>query len=291
MGSKISLRKIWSVAYTEWLKWVCNPRMIIIPVLTVFIYSYAVLPLLERSEKMGAPLNILEPLIAVGNSGMLALVIPIVFLTLMSDFPRTDGVSVFMLSRTGRINWMLGQMLFGAMGAATFLGAIYVMCTAFLAGKAYIANGWSMVVKRYNILYPEDANSFASELLPENLYNHMTPFSAVVQTYLLLFFYLFTLITVMLFFRQRKHKAAGFLAVSGIIGFGVLFTAVKSPAMWGFPMANTIIWLHYTDILRKEIFPVSYSYIYFAVIIAMLFAANVLAARKINIDTIEETEA
>ena len=91
MAGKISLRKIWAVARTEWLKWVCNPRMIIIPVLTVFIYSYAITPLLERSEKMGEPLNLLEPLIAVGNSGMLTLIIPLVFLTLMSDFPKTDG--------------------------------------------------------------------------------------------------------------------------------------------------------------------------------------------------------
>lgn len=291
MGSKISLRKIWSVAYTEWLKWVCNARMIIIPVLTAFIYSYAIEPLLERAEKMGEPLNILEPLIAVGNSGMLALIIPIVFLTLMSDFPRTDGSTVFMLSRTGRTNWMLGQMLFGVMSVVTFLAAIYVICTAFLMGKAFLANGWSMVVKRYNVLYPEEAYSFASELLPENLYNQMTPFSAVIQTYLLLFLYLFMLILVMLIFRQRKLKAGGFLAVSGIIGFGVLFTAIRSSYMWIFPMANTIVWLHYTDIFRKEIFPVVYSYIYFAVIIVVLIIANVVVSRKMNIDTIEETEA
>lgn len=291
MGSKISLRKIWAVARTEWLKWLCNSRMIIIPVLTAFIYSYAIEPLLERAEKMGEPLNILEPLIAVGNSGMLTLIIPIIFLTLMSDFPRTDGSTMFMLSRTGRTNWMLGQMLFGMMSAVTFLAAIYMMCTAFLMGRAFLANGWSMVVKRYNVLYPEEAYSFASELVPENLYNQMTPYSAVIQTYLLLFLYLFTLILVMLIFRQRRLKAGGFLAVSGIIGFGVLFTSIKSSVMWVFPMANTIVWLHYTDIYRKEIYPVAYSYFYFAVIIAVLIAANVFASRKMNIDSTDETEA
>lgn len=291
MGSKISPIKIWTIAQTEWLKWVCNARMIIIPVLTAFIYSYAITPLLERAEKMGEPLNILEPLIAVGNSGMLVLIIPIVFLTLMSDFPRADGSTVFMISRTGRKNWMIGQMLFGVMSALTFLAAIYVMCTTFLTSKAFLANGWSMVVKRYNVLYPDEQFSFASELVPENLYNQMTPFSAVIQTYLLLFLYLFVLILVMLLFRQRKLKAGGFLAVSGIIGFGVLFTAIKSSYMWIFPMANTIVWLHYTDIFRKEIFPISCSYIYFAVIISVLVIANILASGKMNIDTFEDTEA
>lgn len=290
MAGKISLRKIWAVARTEWLKWVCNPRMIIIPVLTVFIYSYAIVPLLERSEKMGEPLNLLEPLIAVGNSGMLSLIIPIVFLTLMSDFPKTDGSSVFFLSRTGRLNWLMGQMLFGLMSAFTFLAAIYVICTAFLNNKAFLANGWSMVVKKYALLFPEDAYGFASELVPGNLYNQMTPFSAAVQTYTLMLLYLVTVLLVLLLFRQRKHKAAGFLAASGIIGFGVLFTSIKTAAMWAFPMANTIVWLHYTEIYRDAVVPTAYSYIYFGVIIALLAVANVAAARGLSVDSIEETE-
>lgn len=289
-GSKLSIRKIWSLGFSEWLKWIINPRMIIIPVLTVFIYSYAITPLLERSEKMGEPLNILEPLIAVGNSGMLALIIPVVFVTLMSDFPKTDGSTVFMISRTGRLNWTLGQILFGVMSALTFLASIYIMCTAFLTGKAFIANGWSMVVKRYNVLFPEEAFTFASELVPGNLYNQMTPFSAVIQTYFLLFLYLMIIILVLLLFHQIKHKAFGFLTVSVILGFGVLFTAIKSSAMWCFPMANAIVWLHFTDIFEKEILPVKYSYIYFAAIIGVLIIANILASRKLSIDTIEGGE-
>lgn len=290
MAGSISLRKIWAVARTEWLKWVCNPRMIIIPVLTVFIYSYAIVPLLERSEKMGEPLNLLEPLIAVGNSGMLTLIIPIVFLTLMSDFPKTDGSCVFFLSRTGRLNWLLGQILFGLMSAITFLGGIYIICTAFLMNKAFLADGWSMVVKRYSLIFPEDAYGFASELVPGNLYNQMTPFSAAIQTFVLLFCYLVTVLLVMLLFQQRKRKAWGFLAASGIIGFGVLFTSIQSAAMWAFPMANAIVWLHYTELYRDAIVPTAYSYIFFGVIIALLVIANIIAARGFAVDSIEETE-
>ncbi|MGN0385666.1 MAG: hypothetical protein ACI4EX_07270 [Lachnospiraceae bacterium] len=290
MAGNISLRKIWAVARTEWMKWVCNPRMIMIPVLTVFIYSYAVIPLLERCEKMGEPLNLLEPLIAVGNSGWLTLIIPIVFLTLMSDFPKTDGSAVFFLPRTGRINWMFGQILFGLMGAATFLGAIYIICTMFLMNKAFLANGWSMVVKKYNLLFPEEAHTFAAELIPGNLYNQMTPFSAVIQTYLLLFLYLITVLLVLLFFQQRKHRAAGFLVANAVIGFGVLFTTTKASAMWAFPMANAIVWLHYTELYRDAVVPAAYSYIYFGVIITLLIMVNTLAAGRLNVDSIEETE-
>lgn len=289
--NKISIRKIWAIARTEWIKWVCDPRMIIIPVLTVFIYSYAISPLLERAEKMGEPLNMLEPLIAVGNSGILALIIPVVFITLMSDFPRTDGSTIFMLSRTGRANWTLGQMLFAAMSAVTFLASVYVICTAFLINKAFIANGWSMVVKKYDYLYPDEAGDFASRLVPGNLHNQMTPFESVTQTYFFLFMYLLIIMLVMLFFRQIKHKGLGFLTAGGIIGFGVLFTSTYSKIMWIFPMANAIVWLHYTDIFRKEKVPMSYSYIYYGICIVVLITANIIVSKKLNVDTIEETEA
>lgn len=290
MAGKISLRKIWGVARTEWLKWVCNPRMIIIPVLTVFIYSYAITPLLERSEKMDEPLNLLEPLIAVGNSGMLTLIIPLVFLTLMSDFPKTDGSSLFFMSRTGRYNWLLGQILFGLMSALTFLAAIYVICTAFLMNRAFLADGWSMVVKRYDLLFPAEAGGFASELVPPNLYNQMTPFSAAIQTFVLLFCYLVTVLLIMLLFGQKNRRAVGFLAASGVIGFGVLFTSIKTAAMWAFPMANAIVWLHFTELYRDAVMPTEYSYIYFGVIIALLIAANLWGAGGINAATMEETE-
>ena len=289
--NKISIGKIWAVARTEWLKWVFNPRMIIIPVLVAFIYSYAISPLLERAEKMGQPLNILEPLIAVGNSGMLTLLIPIVFMTLMSDFPRTDGSTVFMISRTGRINWTIGQMMFAVLSAVTFLASIYVMCTAFLINKAFIADGWSMVVKRYDSIYPDEAENFASQLVPGNLYNQMTPFSSAIQTYLFLFMYLLIITLIMLLFYQIKQKGLGFLAVGGIIGFGTLFTSIYSKIMWLFPMANAIVWLHYTDIFRKEKVSMEYSYAYYLFFITALVTVNIVISKKLNIDTIQETEA
>ena len=45
-------------------------------VLLVFMRTLAIEPLLERAAKMGIPLNILEPFAAIGNSGMLVMLMP-----------------------------------------------------------------------------------------------------------------------------------------------------------------------------------------------------------------------
>ena len=64
-----SLRQCFSCAKTEYIKWVCDARMVILGVLLIFIYNFAILPLLQNAEKMNEPLNMLEPFIAVANSG------------------------------------------------------------------------------------------------------------------------------------------------------------------------------------------------------------------------------
>ena len=290
MAHKVSLRMVCSVARTEWIKWICSSRMILIPVLAVFTYTFAIEPLMERSLIMGQPLNLVEPLIAVGNSGLLTLILPLVFLTLMSDFPKLDGSAIFMLSRTGRTNWVLGQILFGVLSVISFLGSVYVICTAFIMDKTFVANGWSMVVKRFDELYPDMAGGFASELVPGNLHNQMTPFAALGHTFALLSFYLLVLLLILLLFQQKKQKAAGFITAAGVIGFGVVLTALKGDAMWITPMANAIVWLHYDEILRRAELPVFVSYLYFAVLTVILLVSNVAASRKLNVSAIAESE-
>lgn len=284
MGHKISFHKIWSLARNEWVKWVCRSRMLLILLLVVFAYSFVIQPLLQRAEKMGEPLNMLEPLIAIGNSSVLVLILPLVFLVLMCDYPRIDGSTMFTMYRIGRGNWMLGQILFGILSVITYLGTVYVICTAFIMGKTYFYNGWSMVVKKYNVLYPEEAQSLASQLIPGNLYNQFTPYSVAIQTYVLLFSYLLLLILILLFFQQRKQRAIGFIVVVAVISFGVLFTVLKSDAMWIFPMANSLVWLHYTELMKEAVLPEWCSYIYFGVGILIMLIANMLAVRKMNID-------
>ena len=122
----IHLKKSFACAKVEYIKWVCDARMIIIAVLLVFIHSFAIMPLRENAELMGEPLNILEPFIAVANSGAILLIIPLVFMTLISDFPKIDTNTVFYISRTGRISWLLGQVLKLIFMAVSFLSVIFL---------------------------------------------------------------------------------------------------------------------------------------------------------------------
>ena len=49
---KIDLSQAFACASTEFIKWICDARMIILCVLLVFIFSFSIEPLLNNADKM-----------------------------------------------------------------------------------------------------------------------------------------------------------------------------------------------------------------------------------------------
>lgn len=284
-----SLKKSCSVAKTEYIKWILNPRMIVMVVLLIFIKTCAIDPLVSNAVDMDSPLNVLEPFIAVGNSGLLVLILPIVYLTLMSDFPRVDGSTLFFTLRIGKLNWLIGQIIFSIMSMLSYLAIVFLGSVLPVITSAFVGDNWSYVVTRYATTFP-DKVGFATELVPANLYNQLGVFSATIQTYALLTFYMFILALIMLLFNVIKHKILGFFIAGSVIAFGVVGCSLKTTFMWFFPMGNAIIWLHYTEYFREEIMPIFFSYLYFLIVIAILIALNLLALRKLTLETVQEVD-
>lgn len=157
MGNKIKFRAIWNVAISEFIKWITNPRIIMVGVLIVFIHSFAVLPMLEQSDKYGEPLNIMEPFIAVGNSGMLALFLPLVFLLLISDFPIMGGNTLFFINRTGKLNWFFGQIVFIIISIFAYIGTVLISCM--FMSKGFFSTQWRICFKIASIKFIQ-SNSY-----------------------------------------------------------------------------------------------------------------------------------
>lgn len=288
MNSVNRIKCVFSVARTEYLRWVTDPRVIIVGILLVFMRTLAVDPLLERAERFGEKMNILEPFAAIGNSGMLIMLMPCVFLILISDYPKMTGITMFFITRTGRINWFLGQIVFLFMAIFTFLSAVLI--GSIFVSEGVIGTDWSDAVTKYRARFPDESGNFDSQLLPPALYDQMSLFSAVLQTIILITMYLFTLSLIIYFFKLVHIRTFGLFAAVFIVAAGVMTCSLESPTMWAFPMANTIVWLHYDEILRKPIFPVWCSYAYFAAAISAGVAANFIAVRKMQFYNIEQVD-
>lgn len=288
--SDLSLKKIMAVVKTEYTKWICNGRMFLILILLVFIKECVVDLLLERSIKMDSPLNFIEPFLAVGNTGILVLILPVVYLTLMSDFPKVDGNTMLLLPRVGKYNWFIGQLLFAITSFHTFLLVVLVGTILMVAKHIYVYDGWSLVITEYEIYFPQESSSFASDLLPENLYNQLPPFRAALYTYLFLGAYMLVLVLIMMLFQIWKKKMFGFFTSGALITFGAAFCAIHADLKWLFPMAHSLVWVHYSDYYRKMEMPIFYSVLYYVAFIMVLGAACFFSLRKMNFDTIQEVD-
>lgn len=275
-----NIRKIWGVARTEYTGWITNPRVIILGVLLVFIKTLAIDPLTARAEKFGSTMIIFEPFIAVGNSGMLVLFIPLTFLILLSDYPKLGGNTLFYISRTSKRNWLCGQILFLIMAILTFLSAIFLSSLLFSGGQ--FGTEWSEAVRKYAARFPEEAWSFDSQLLPSNLYNQIPMMTALWQTSVLLGAYLLVLALIIYLLKLLFSGSAGLGGAVLVIALGTVTTSLYSPLRWAFPTANAIIWLHHREVLSKQIYPMWASFLYFGALLTLLTAANFIALKKLR---------
>ena len=259
--------------------------MIIFGVLLVFIYQLIIDPLLQNASKMGQPLNMMEPYLAVGNSAFLVMLIPAVYLVLLSDYPKMRDGMMNMITRCGKTNWFLGQLLFIVCSIISIISAIFVFCMAF--SKGVMSNDWSETVRKYIAEFPEERYSFAVNLLPSNLYNQMDVEYAVLNTTVFLFSGMLVLALILFLFKLYHLDAIGLLLGVSISGAGVVSFMLGSKIMWIWPTANALVWRHFDIILAARKAPVWRSHVYFGTLIVLLLCINSHAMKKMQFINIE----
>lgn len=286
----ISLNRILSVARTEYVKWIMNPRMVILFVTIIFIYDYIIKEQLTAADKMVTRIMIAEPFVAAANSEFIILAMPAVFLVLISDFPKTDGNTMFYIQRVGKNNWMLGQLLFAVMSAGTYLFTICLSTFLLVYHKAYISNSWSDVVTRYAQRFPKESRSKIVNLINGRLYNNIKPFHALIRTFFLQFLFL-VLIAVMLFVSFAVGKRmVGMLIACSILCLGSGLCLLGSNIKWALPSAHALLWLRYDMVLKHQIVSVSSSYLYFLIMIAILMIIGFIAIKRYDFSKITDME-
>lgn len=292
MGNKreISLRKIISIAQTEYVKWICNPRIIIFFCLIIFVYDYIILEMKDAAGELSTHCMALEPFLAIGNSTLLILLVPVVFITLLGDFPKTDGNTMFYICRTGKKNWILGQMMFAFMAETTYLLAILVFSILFALPFSDWTLKWSDVTTKYSYYFPEKAGSLVANLLTNRLYNNLTPLQTFGYTCSLLLLYLLLISAIMLTSFALGKRIMGMVINCVLMCVGSALSLTGSVIKWYFPAANTVSWMHFDHFMKKQIFDVRKSYLYFLILIIILVAVDIKAIHRYDFAKITDME-
>ncbi len=275
------IKQIWHSAKTEYIGWITNPRMFLLCGSLFFVYVFVVEKFIQKSDMMnGQLINFFEPYVAVLNSPLTVLIMPICYLMLMSDFPRVRPNTLFVIYRIGRYKWLASQILFFLISAMTFIIAMFLVATLPMIARSYFANGWSMVTLNFCNEFPELAISEMATLIPDRIYNHVYPFETVVFSTLTYVGYYMIMGLAMIICKLKNFSFLGIFISATLIGFGFATYLTGGVLKWVFPMSNTMLHLHYAKFLREEKFPLLFSQLYFPVIIVLLLIITFISIKK-----------
>ncbi len=282
--------KIWRVAKNEYIKWITNPKMIIGLVMFIFAYDYIIKELIYAADKMKESLQILEGFIGISNSQLLLMIIPIVFVGLMGDFPRVDGNSLFYISRVGKINWLMGQVIFSMMAALTYLIMLFAFSVTSLLGRSYTENAWSDVTTKYYIFAPNDYESKVANITTGRLYNNLTPLESLLNILLLMFLFLMLISLMLLAGFICRMRMMRIVVATAILCAGNVLAYMENGIRWLFPTSHAILEIHFDEIYKEPIMDLSWSYIYYLVIIFILLMVAIVRVDKYDFSKIQELE-
>ena len=260
----------WNVACMEYKKLIRSTKMIILAMFLIFVNIQIITPLKQCAIDMDAKLSYFEPFIAAGNSGMVLLILPLFYLTMMADYPQEDESTRFYRIRCTKVMWVGGELIFASMSAVSFAIFSVVSTAILIIPKGQWIFHFSDATTKYLSVYPDRTGDAVVQLLPINLYNQVTLPVAVRETLLLLVLYFFLLALVLLLSSLFGHKGIGIIMDGFLVVGGTILCAARSQIQWLFPMAHTIPWLHYSEYYRKQVFPIIGSYLYFVAIDANL---------------------
>lgn len=288
MRNKESWKQIVSIVRSEYIKWLTNGKLILLAVLAVMIREIVILPILAAADEINQPINVLEPCIAQVNSRVILLLIPLVYLVLIADFPSVDGNTYYLIPRIGRRNWILGELLFQLTSLICYLLFLVVSTMIQVAGHSFFANGWSLVVTDYKAELMGRGAVSMEELVPPNLHFQMAPAGAFCLSYAFVFLFLFLCGQVLLWATLYGKKLIGFWLILSSIAIGIAVCFARIKWMWLFPVCHSILWVHYQDYYREYVFSPWVSLMLFVVFAAVFLFLNVRQAAKVNLDILRE---
>lgn len=276
------MKTIWNLSWMEGMRLIRSTKIIILAVFAIFINIQIITPLRALSITMEHKLSVFEPFAAIGNSGVVVLILPLFFITMMADFPREGESQYFYQIRCSKRTWIISQIIYAV--ESSIMLTFFVFAAAVLLSLDFISltPDYSYAVTRYVALFPERAGEYVVQLIPENLYNQIPLPVAVIHTALLLILYFIMLAMLLLVFSLVKKKIAGIFLDGILILLGTIVCAGRKAYMWVFPMAHTITWLHYAEYQSEPVQPLFHSYLYFGVINAVLIVLSIVMSKRYN---------
>lgn len=249
-----NLSQIVKIAISNFRNWGRKPQIFLtffLGFIVSFLLSDKVVTFANKHDTI---LQFQEAFIWTFGDATSILIVSLLLLLLFADMPNLDNDVPFMLIRTSRNIWLMGQWLYQFM--ATFIFMIFILVsTIILSGKySYVANMWSetAAILGYSDIGREIAIPAFVKVLELSF-----PYQCTMHIFLLMIGYASVMTSLMLFLNLWKGRA-------GMVG-GVVFSAfgfVMNPMMLEKLLPPNRAYLNMANIVFGWISPLNHATYY-----------------------------
>lgn len=146
----LSFRKVLAAASQNIRKWPANPRIYVVAVLMLIFIGSKVVPMLTFCRAMHMTVSPwIFPFLTSDSISLTFLMIGLVFI--FCDAPFIDQSQPYVIVRSGRRNWLTGQVLYIAEASALYF--LFIILITFLCLLPYLrfSNQWGEVLNTFSL--------------------------------------------------------------------------------------------------------------------------------------------
>lgn len=256
-----------------------DKKIIVLLLIIGFILDNGVRRMVNNAIQVGEPLGLFEGFIMCVNHWYYLIPFLVGFVFILSGIPRIDSEQVLLIYRTGKRNWLFGEILQIMVSAVVYVLVLLAGCVISCAKYCYVGNVWSNFTVDYEMVYKKllsDNNRF----IDQQVFRYYLPYQSVVHSILLLVLCLTLMGTVVLFFAIIHKKLAGIVLNMIFILFVLIFNEYHAGVMWLSPFCHAVLALHNIYVFKKLSVSLFGSYLYLIVLEEIMIGISSRKARN-----------
>ncbi len=256
-----NVKKVFLVFCAGMQRTISDKKMLILLLIIGFILDNGVRKMTNNALQVGQPIGIFEGFIMCVNHWYYLIPFLIGFIFVLTDVPRLDSNQLFIIYRTGKKQWLFGEILQIFACAFTYVLVLLAGCMLSCAKYSFWGNVWS----NFTIYYKKDYEGILSDsnrFIDQQVFKYYLPFQSVFHCIILLTLCLTLMGTIILFFSIIHKKLVGIVLNLILILFVLIFNRYHACIMWVSPFCHAVLALHNIYVYRQLSVPVGYSYLY-----------------------------
>lgn len=274
-----TLRIIIKKEYTSF--WTLK-KLILMVFTFIFYKEDLVSKMADLSGEFDLPLNCFEPFILVMSYEIHAMILPIMFIVLLCDYPDTTSDNYFHITRISRRQWLVGETVSSVLVAVSFIGLFLVSTIIPTLGHGSFGGDWSPYTTDFFYSHPEIYGQNIQLFIRTSTVAQGSLSNTFFFSFFLMLLYLVLISQIILTFRLLDKKYMGYIitifaTIMGIAGVGYI-----EQIKWIFPVAHAVFGTHFREFFYKPEMQIQTSILYFCVMIAVFFACNFVLVKKYN---------